>query len=712
MSVVLYKNDELKIVLNHPPSDALILYNKSKNTFEIVKSNLNSSSGSEINNDDGGNSNYTFYGSVNDNLGGNHVIDRHEAATGKSGVRSSTHLSGDGYLICPNCGYNIQFHDGAQGFNDTDGDHNHGFNTDSNAIYMDSNYFKLLANLDYEATNNNEVDTETDSETRTHNLLPRLSASIEEVELEDGNSSASFDVYGNIPKNLFSPNYFHKFFKILEKLGNGSNGVVFKVEHNLSDLTLGVFALKKIGIGNNIENLEKILKEVNFLYSLTNNNSNDHDEDNDEDEDEDDENFINIDGTKNLVNYNHVWLEIDNISTFGPKIPCVFILFEYCDGGNLETLIANLNKPKGFLEKKALLKTLKKIGNKNLLAKDETFYLNNFEIFKIFKDICSGVYKLHKNHIIHRDLKPSNCLLKKKIDFKKVKVNSVHDMNRIPVVCVSDFGESIFEGTKRESSGYTGTLEYTAPELLVKCAGNNSDRLNEFNKKTDIYSLGLILYYLCFNKLPYGTEGNYDAELIRHKIKDYYQNRSEYFFLYDNKEILNSRKIIDIENLAEIDKTNDSYLLKDFIDLINSMCNINPSKRPFAKDVIITLDHIYEKLKAISVNNESTSDSRLHHQPFMNFHDKRSSADTLLTVKSFEKEIDPTDVDVGVGVGDGKLLTLPYKDYNAHFITYWLKHPIFLLIFSCFLLMFSIKYNVDLRYLFFFLLGYLFKVIV
>ena len=119
-----------------------------------------------------------------------------------------------------------------------------------------------------------------------------------------------------IPDELFIPGYFRKFFKILSLLGNGARGSVYKVVHTIGNTELGVFALKKIPIGNDMEWFNKCIREVKALSSLTHKSA-------------------------NLITYNHVWLEMDSSVGFvrsidgsqsesQEEIPCIFILQQYC----------------------------------------------------------------------------------------------------------------------------------------------------------------------------------------------------------------------------------------------------------------------------------------------------------------------------------------------------------------------------------------------
>ncbi|KAL8674323.1 MAG: hypothetical protein Q9168_001252 [Polycauliona sp. 1 TL-2023] len=100
------------------------------------------------------------------------------------------------------------------------------------------------------------------------------------------------------------------------------------------------------------------------------------------------------------------------------------------------------------------------------------------------------------NGYIHRDLKPNNCLL--------------HDSGKGGLrVLVSDFGEAQLENMARKSTGATGTISYCAPEVLRR---NDFGALGQFTTKSDIFSLGMILYFLCFSRLPYQYADNLDEE--------------------------------------------------------------------------------------------------------------------------------------------------------------------------------------------------------
>lgn len=111
-----------------------------------------------------------------------------------------------------------------------------------------------------------------------------------------------------IRRDAMSPNYFTKFFREEKVLGKGGKGVVLLVRHELDGVSLGHFACKRVPVGDDHAWLEKVLVEVQLLQQLSH---------------------------PNLVSYRHVWLEDAQTSTFGPSVPCAFILQQYCNSGDL-----------------------------------------------------------------------------------------------------------------------------------------------------------------------------------------------------------------------------------------------------------------------------------------------------------------------------------------------------------------------------------------
>jgi len=129
------------------------------------------------------------------------------------------------------------------------------------------------------------------------------------------------------------------------------------------------------------------------------------------------------------------------------------------------------------------------------------------EIYALFVDICAGLLHLHDQGIVHRDLKPSNLLLHYS--------NPAHQTG-IPRVLISDFGECeiLDQLTERDRTGATGTLAFMAPELLT--VDSTGKYLKEYSPKSDMWSLGIVLYYLCYSRLPYRQIE--DVDLLKDEI--------------------------------------------------------------------------------------------------------------------------------------------------------------------------------------------------
>ena len=285
-----------------------------------------------------------------------------------------------------------------------------------------------------------------------------------------------------ISSSAFSPNYFNKFFVEERELGKGGKGVVLLVKHVLDGVSLGHFALKRIPVGDDHEWLEKVLVEVQLLQHLSH---------------------------QNLVSYRHVWLEDVQLSTFGPSVPCAFVLQQFCNGGDLHEYVCGSALPTTSPEQ--LKQRIRRQSKGQEMPPQDLRSLRELcleEILSFFKDITSGLNHLHINGYIHRDLKPSNCLL--------------HRTGKgEPRVLVSDFGEVQKEDMVRRSTGATGTISYCAPEVLRR--EYPSGDYGNFTVKSDVFSLGMILYFLCFSNLPYRyadnlNEENEDLDQLREEI--------------------------------------------------------------------------------------------------------------------------------------------------------------------------------------------------
>ena len=112
---------------------------------------------------------------------------------------------------------------------------------------------------------------------------------------------------------------------------------------------------------------------------------------------------------------------------------------------------------------------------------EENGALRNELTLKIAAQIASALEAAHKSHIIHRDIKPQNIVLNKNM-VAKVTDFGIAKITNAPSATITSFGNTM------------GSVHYFSPE---HAKGGYTD------EKSDIYSLGVVMYEMATGKLPF-----------------------------------------------------------------------------------------------------------------------------------------------------------------------------------------------------------------
>ena len=222
----------------------------------------------------------------------------------------------------------------------------------------------------------------------------------------------------------------------------------------------------------------------------------------------------------NIIRYFSSWVENIEISEQNN-----YLEYEPEDFSESESLSEAFKPTKYvFLQMELAQNSLKNIQNS--LSYDEKL--------GIFKQIVRGLNEIHKNNIIHRDLKPSNILIIDGI----VKIGDF-GLSR----CLEQHGSN--KPLRSNLTGELGSYLYSSPEQL---------KGEEYDFRTDIYSLGIILFELL---------NNFDTEMEK------------------NIKIMNLKK----------GKVEDDFSEKN-LKIIKILINENYKKRPNSQQIIEMLDNI------------------------------------------------------------------------------------------------------------------------
>ena len=112
-------------------------------------------------------------------------------------------------------------------------------------------------------------------------------------------------------------------------------------------------------------------------------------------------------------------------------------------------------------------------------------------VLKIFRQICEGLEAAHEQGVIHRDLKPQNVML-----------------GPGDHVYLTDFGlaKTLEQSGVTQTGAVVGTPYYMSPEQV---------KGEPAGPRSDIYSLGIILYEMATGSVPYGGNSVYEVMIQR-----------------------------------------------------------------------------------------------------------------------------------------------------------------------------------------------------
>ena len=248
-------------------------------------------------------------------------------------------------------------------------------------------------------------------------------------------------------------------YRVLEEIGRGGMGIVYKAQHSM--IKEKIMAIKTIHdfIISMPKVVERFKQEANVMYSLRN---------------------------PNIV-YVEDLDEQDGI---------YFIVMEYVEG---ESIRQRLQRDKIISVKEALNIALK---------------------------ICQGLEVAHsrKPPVIHRDLKPENILTTKEneikiTDFGLAKI--VGDTN-ISMMSKLSIGEIPTDGISQKKELSIGDLPTDVKDEISQISPGTfvymspeQRRAEELDSRTDIYSLGLILYEMLIGRLPAGLRPRLPSQVLK-----------------------------------------------------------------------------------------------------------------------------------------------------------------------------------------------------
>jgi serine/threonine-protein kinase len=149
----------------------------------------------------------------------------------------------------------------------------------------------------------------------------------------------------------------------------------------------------------------------------------------------------------------------------------------------------------GVDEHKVPFYVMEYLNGENLDDFIEVHCINLLQFLDFATQICRAMETAHNGiffqgeicPVIHRDLKPSNVFV-------------IEDITGKPIIKVLDFGiAKLVKDDKGDTEAFMGTPRYCSPEQIQG---------QDLDNRSDIYSLGMLMYFLLAKKYPWDLEIN------------------------------------------------------------------------------------------------------------------------------------------------------------------------------------------------------------
>ena len=254
-----------------------------------------------------------------------------------------------------------------------------------------------------------------------------------------------------------------------------------------------------------------------------------------------------------------------------------YLIMEKCNGGNL----------------------FYKIEERMIVKK----YFDEKILSEVIRQIASAIKYCHDKDICHRDIKPENiCFL------------NMGDMENNPVKVI-DFGLGKIIDPQKKIESQVGSVYYMAPEVIKK----------SYNKKCDIWSLGVIIYFLLAGKPPFVGQNNVQT------LKKIYSMKYEFGKEFDQvseeaKDLIKHMLVKEDERYSAEDVLNHPWIKKEKIFPDNTEVNENTFKLyqkmdNFEKKIIMFIasrlnENEINNLKNFFVAFDNNNDGRISFEEF------------------------------------------------------------------------------------------------